>query len=355
MEIKATNVNRALAEGLQWLKVAGVKEDSRNGPVLVSPEPVMTIYTHPLERVLFSPLRDANPFFHLMEALWMLAGRNDVAWPAQFAKQILQYSDDGKTMWGAYGNRWRDWFGHDQIPLIVEELKRNPNSRRAVLAMWDSYMAFELGHGPTERKPYPYESSDLVKALAGGKDVPCNTHVYFDAREGKLNMTVLCRSNDIWWGAYGANAVHFSVLQEYMAFAVGIPVGIYRQFSNNFHLYTNVVPFHRLSEFATDADSHDGYSFVSGGGVVAEPYPLISTSIEAWDRDLTLFMNSPTMGLYRDPFFNGVATPMYMAWHQRKNRLDNGELWARRIEATDWRQACMDWIGRRETKKRVTA
>jgi hypothetical protein len=47
--------------------------------VLVSQTPVVTCYSAPTQRVLFSPMRDANPFFHLMEALWMLAGRDDVA------------------------------------------------------------------------------------------------------------------------------------------------------------------------------------------------------------------------------------------------------------------------------------
>src|SRR6266478_1362063 len=121
MKLRVSNVNVALSEGLWWMKSAGVKEDSRNGPVLVSPEPVMTVYTRPTERVLSSPLRDANPFFHLMEALWMLAGRNDVAWPAQFAKQILQYSDDGVILWGGYGARWRRWFGYDQLTLLIKE------------------------------------------------------------------------------------------------------------------------------------------------------------------------------------------------------------------------------------------
>lgn len=336
MEIKVTNVNQALSEGLWWLKVHGVKEDSRNGPVLVSPEPVMTIYERPTERVLFSPLRDANPFFHLFEALWMLAGRNDVEWPAQFAKQILQYSDDGKTMRGAYGYRWRNWFGYDQLHILINELKHDPNTRRAVLTMWDA----------TE-----HDSSTGGDLLATSLDKPCNTHVYFDARGGKLNMTVLCRSNDIWWGAYGANAVHFSVLQEYIAFAVGVPVGLYRQFSNNYHLYTNVVSEERLTKFA--ADAKDGDCYKGWYADVVEPYPLIQTSIEAWEEDLKRFMLKPYEAhQYHDPFFNFVARPMFVAWWNRKAgfpstaRVALGE-----IVATDWQRACSEWIERREAKK----
>jgi hypothetical protein len=334
VEITARNVNDALAGALHYLRAAGVREDSRNGPVLVAPEPVLTVYTHPRERVLFSPLRDANPFFHLMEALWMLVGRNDVEWPAYFASRMTEFSDDGKTFWGAYGYRWRRWFGCDQLELVVQELKKNPESRRAVLAMWD---------------PYNHEDacSDLHKVIAGGKDVPCNTHAYFDARGGKLNMTVLCRSNDLWWGCYGANAVHFSVLQEYLAAWVGVPVGLYRQFSNNWHLYTNVVKEKDLFALATDAEASDAYIYED-----IRPMPLVE-SIEAWDQDLKSFMEQPMRDYqYHEEFFNGVAAPMFAAWHLRKTRQGTGLDMAKDIAAPDWRKACVDWIERREAKKK---
>ena len=52
----------------------------------------------PCERVLLYPERNANPFFHLYESLWMLAGRNDVAGPARYAKNMNNYSDNGVTL-----------------------------------------------------------------------------------------------------------------------------------------------------------------------------------------------------------------------------------------------------------------
>jgi hypothetical protein len=121
------------------------KESSRNGPVLVIDEPVLITYTHPQERVLFNKERDANPFFHLYEALWMLAGRNDVASVGYYAKQMYEYSDDGKTLNGAYGYRWRNFVNShdrmqpniDQLAILIAHLKSNPTSRRAVLQMWN--------------------------------------------------------------------------------------------------------------------------------------------------------------------------------------------------------------------------
>jgi hypothetical protein len=332
MEIIAHNVNQAFAEGMQWLRVAGVKEPSRNGPVIVSPEPVMTTYVHPCERVLFSPLRNANPFFHLMEALWMLAGHDDVAWPAYFAANIKNYSDDGVTLHGAYGHRWRYSFGFDQLKVIAEELKGNPASRRCVLQMWDG--------GENGCK-------DLRKATEGCKDVPCNSHAYFDCRGGVLNMTVLCRSNDMIWGGYGANAVHFSVLQEYLAIWIGVPVGLYRQFSNNFHVYEAHLENYSLSTLAADAKDADLYRHGA-----LRPFPLISINVAAWDCDLQRFFERPAEdNKYRDVFFSYVARPMYLAWKQRKDKRGTGLEYAQRILAADWREACCGWIERKEKQK----
>lgn len=127
-----------------------VETGSRNGPVLIVPEPVLVTYAHPRERVLFNTARDANPFFHLFESLWMLAGRNDVAPLKYYVHDIDQFSDDGETFHGAYGHRWRhserrQWNTGgdclatplDQLDEIVQELREEPGSRRVVLQMWD--------------------------------------------------------------------------------------------------------------------------------------------------------------------------------------------------------------------------
>jgi hypothetical protein len=50
-------------------------------------------------------------------------------------------------------------------------------------------------------------------------------------------MTVSNRSNDLIWGTYGANMVHFNLLLTYVAAAVGVPKGYYHQVSSNTHLY----------------------------------------------------------------------------------------------------------------------
>lgn len=327
--ITANSVNEALSSALRYMEHCGIEESSRNGFVLVAPEPVITEYRNPMNRVVFSPLRNANPFFHLMEALWMLDGRNDLAWPMFFNKRFAEYSDDGEIIHGAYGYRWRNWFERDQLKQIVEHLKLHPNSRRAVLTMWDG-------------------SADLG---CSSKDVPCNTQVYFDLRQGDLNMTVCCRSNDLWWGAYGANVVHFSILQEYLAAWLAVPIGVYRQFSNNFHLYTEVIAKEDLIKIAVDVDAHDNYSSVPGS---CQPHSLRcwNTPMELWDHDLRMFLLDPYGDVnYQHNFFNDVAAPMYAAWYDRKNGTSSGILSAQAIGVPDWRVACVEWIVRADRKK----
>lgn len=193
---------------------------SRNGDVVRFPGPVITEYADPTRRISWSDVRDANPFLHYIESAWMLAGRRDVATVAALAKNMANYSDDGETLFGAYGHRWRHYFGYDQLAEIIAELRRNPTSRRCVLQMWDG-------------------RDELRTAIAGGKDVCCNVSIYFDPVGDQLNMTVSNRSNDLVWGAYGANVVHMSVLHEYVAAMTGFELGTYYQFSNNLHFYLN--------------------------------------------------------------------------------------------------------------------
>ena len=324
--IEARNVNEALQEALWWLDVAGVREKSRNGQVIVSPEPVATVYEEPCERVLFSEIRDANPYFHLMEALWMLAGRNDVSWPSQFNSNFKNYAEPNGEVHGAYGYRWRSRHD-DQLAALVKLLRKSPDTRRAVLSMW-----------APEADLLPEDANDK-------RDLPCNTHAYFSIRRGALSMFVCCRSNDALWGAYGANAVHFSILLEYLALWGGWKVGTYTQMSYNLHAYTAIDGYPPIVPVEIGCD--DRYSDAD-----LKLVPLIRHHVKAFDEDLGRFMSDP-MGdtAYTEPFFNNVVAPMYASWHDRKTKKNDGMLAAHAIKAEDWRMACQEWILRRTDKK----
>ena len=326
--IHARNVHQALPIGLQELKNEGIDRESRNGPVKVFKTPVTTVYQNPLERVLFWDQRDANPFFHFFESLWMLAGQNDVPFLAYFVKRMVSYSDDGKKFHGAYGHRWRQHFGIDQLAIVIKALKDNPDDRRCVVQMWDSTV-------------------DLGKQ---GKDFPCNTQVIFSrTAEGAIDMTVCNRSNDMVWGCYGANAVHFSFLQEFVAAGIGCPVGTYYQMSNNLHAYMST--FDQVASLTDNLPTLDD-PYADGR---VKPYPLCQTPILEWTQDLGMFMEcGPIIG-FRDPFFRRVVTPLWNAYRAYKDgngvaRYDAALEILQQCHATDWKLACEEWLLRRKTK-----
>ena len=103
--ITVDNVNEALPRALALVKEHGVSSSSRGIETLRVPGPVSTIYRNPTRRVLFDVVRDANPFFHLIEAMWVLAGSRRVELPRHFLDGIARYSDDGKVFHGAYSYR----------------------------------------------------------------------------------------------------------------------------------------------------------------------------------------------------------------------------------------------------------
>lgn len=265
--LTVNNVNEALAEILTKISFDSnstngprlfVEGNSRNGKVLKAVTPFTTVYLRPMQRVMFNATRDANATFQYLESLWMLAGRNDVAFPAYYANQIKNYSDDGVTLNGAYGYRWRNFFNEDQLELIIKDLAGNHESRRSVLQMWNAMTYEESVSFDSEQPSMVY--SELTKGAQGSADVCCNLSAAFQVRKGfrahedttkeYLDMTVFNRSNDIVWGAYGANAVHFSVLQELIASCVGVNVGTYYQVSNNFHAYVDIPVVKALLEEA---------------------------------------------------------------------------------------------------------
>lgn len=337
--ISVESVGMGLHDGLHHLYHHGCEEPSRNGSVVVSRTPVMTVYNNPLNRVLVSERRDANPFFHLFESLWMLAGKNDLAFPQKFVSTFGQFSDDGATLHGAYGYRWRNYFGYDQLPVIIAELKKDPKTRRAVLAMWDGG---QMQGG--------YES-DLVMGAEGGKDVPCNTHAYFDTMGGKLNMTVCCRSNDIVLGCYGANAVHFSFLLEYMAIMTGIPMGVYRQFSNNYHAYTDQLPRKDFCKYADAMLTTDIYSTPAPMkqrlfNVDLLRVPLLEQShADAFHHSLAEFTTSFEVTDGASVFFDKVVMPMYVTWSLWKTKeFEAARIAANAVLADDWRAAAISWL-----------
>lgn len=339
--IDVRNAHEALPQGLRLLGLKGVHRESRNGPVMVVPEPVATVYRCPTERVVFWEDRDANPFFHLYESLWMLAGRRDIQPLVNYVKRMVDYSDDGVTLHDAYGYRWRSAFGKDQLGIIADRLRKDPDDRRCVLQMWEA--AIDLGRQ--------------------GKAVPCNTTATFQINQGALDLTVFCRSNDIIWGAYGANAVQFGTLLEYMAAWIEVPIGIYTQVSVNWHAY--IEGMESLRRLAGEEASLHGNPYSSTVRVC----PLITEpgfgQIAHFNDELTqLFMDVDThfVRFLPNPPRSGMSlftlnTYHVLMAHECYRSLAAPERYdqALRIlgmadQSVDWVVAAKEWITRRRAK-----
>jgi thymidylate synthase len=306
--IFARNVAEALPLGVDYVMQYGSNEPSRAGRVFVAPTPVTTVYHKPNERVLFSATRDANPFFHLAEAMWMLAGRNDSAYLDQFVKTFgARFAEPTGVVHGAYGYRWRNQFSMDQLKTVIRMLQHEPSTRQAVISMWD-----------------PNDDLDRPEL----KDRPCNTHIYLRIRDRHLDMTVCCRSNDILWGAYGANAVHFSILQEYLAAMIGVELGTYYQVSNNFHVYVDELERH------------------PGSMADARHYPTVPLvdDPKSFDDELRMLMEGwkPTRNL----FLSETVYWMLEAYLVRHVARDVKEC-LEQVKAQDWRVAAQEWVARR--------
>lgn len=352
--INSDSAEQALVRGLTLIQAYGRSEESRNGPVMVMSSPVATANRRPLNRVMLAPWRDANPFFHLVESAWMLAGRNDSASLTPYVAGMAKYAQPDGTLHGAYGKRWRTTLGIDQLNVVVRRLKLDRTDRQCVLQMWDAGVLGETGVEP---------ASDLTGEWA---DRPCNTHAYLRVRRlldsdvhghaHYLDLTVCCRSNDLVWGAHGANAVHFSYLHEYLADRIGVGVGVMYQLSNNYHAYVSELDkIYERCSLQGHSLPRDTARYGLGGDVMAQPMRLHGEpdvdidlgplwihldALHRSDRPGPPWLARTAFG--RLVYAAAMAHALYRAGHT-KAAIEA----AREIEASDWRAACVEWLERR--------
>ena len=225
-----------LVKAVDLLLNEGTQQNSRNGLTLEIPEPVAVVFENPSRHVLHLQGRNENPFFHWVDAIHMLCGRNDVEFLTYFNPRMREWSDNGLTFNAPYGYRLRRQWG-DQIANVVKALKADPNTRQAVLQIWNP--------------------DDLLKTT---KDKACNMQVVFRLRgvhaHQELDMTVYNRSNDAIWGLFGSNVVQFSMLHELVYNTIrweispAITMGEYTHVTNSLHAYIDTAPWKRTREAA---------------------------------------------------------------------------------------------------------
>lgn len=224
---------------------------------LVSPRGIATYELAPATLVIEEPRyllttprrRKGNHIFQLAEALWMLRGSNSVDEIAHYNKQWLNFIDEEnpEILNGAYGERMRDWYGEDQLFEVYKKLKKDPYSRQAVVIIFDP-----------ERDNYIFESTDSYS-----KDIPCTNYFNFQIRDGKLNMYVVMRSNDLHKGTI-YDIPNFIMFQHVLAGWLDVEVGKYTHTAASFHIYEsdieNLIDIYNDSEDINPYDGIDIYS-----------------------------------------------------------------------------------------------
>lgn len=200
---------------------------SRNGTIKELHGLTLTL-DYPLRRYVTTPERKVSLPAQIVETMWVLSGRNDVKGIEAYLPRAKEFSDDGLHWRGGYGPRLRNWGNgtvsedHQSDPLdqlwhVVDLLRADPDTRRAVVSIYDPLVDTEPG-----------------------KDIPCNDFLVFRAApERVLDLHVTIRSNDVIWGWSGINTFEWSVLLELVARLTGMLVGKVRYSVSSFHLYSH--------------------------------------------------------------------------------------------------------------------
>jgi len=173
----------------------------------------------PWERMIDNDKREFNMEYAEAEWQWYLSGDRSTAKLGEIYGKIPQIwqrmSDGNGNVNSNYGWQWeRGW----QLDKVVAQLKNNTETRQAAISIYDGK---EIGK-------YKY-------------DTPCTYAVQFTVVKDKLNMCVVMRSNDLWYG-FCNDQYCFSMLQNLVCNRTGIDMGTYYHFAHNLHIYNDKLP-----------------------------------------------------------------------------------------------------------------
>lgn len=157
--------------------------------------------------------------YALADLIWILAGSDDAQVINYWNTALPNYAGEYRYYPGAYGNRIFYKHGINQLEKVYETLKNNPESRQAVIIIWD----------PKIDLPY-------CDGFSNNKDIPCNICSLIKVRNGKLEWTQIMRSNDLVLGL-PYNIVQFTSIQEILASWLNVEVGTYNHISDSLHIY----------------------------------------------------------------------------------------------------------------------
>jgi thymidylate synthase len=165
----------------------------------------------PTQKVIKTPVRKFNQDYAEYEWHWYQNGNRDASEIAERAKIWKQMMVPGTTEVNSnYGYYWNY---NNQLVKVIDELKRNKETRRAIVV---HYILHEIDR-------YKY-------------DTPCNDVLNFYIKDDKLHMTVFARSIDLVFG-FCNDQYTFAKLMEHVSRKTKYPVGQMHWFITNLHVY----------------------------------------------------------------------------------------------------------------------
>ena len=174
--------------------------------------------TDPMDNKIINRERYWKEEYALAEWQWYLSEDNSIGKLGEIYGTIPQIwykmADAAGKVNSNYG--WQ-WGRNNQIDYIVDLLKNNKDTRQAAISIYDA----------KEHDCY-------------SKDTPCTYAVQFTILHGRLDMCVVMRSNDLWYG-FCNDQYCFSQLQEMISLELGIETGTYYHFAHNMHLYNDKI------------------------------------------------------------------------------------------------------------------
>lgn len=161
------------------------------------------------------------------ELLWFLKGESNIHYLKENGVSIWdEWADEEGNLGPVYGVQWRSWRGAngetiDQVANIVEQIKKNPDSRRLIVSAWN------------------------VAEIENMALPPCHAFFQFYVANGKLSCQLYQRSADIFLGV-PFNIASYALLTMMVAQVTGLGVGDFVHTMGDAHLYLNHVDQARL-------------------------------------------------------------------------------------------------------------
>jgi thymidylate synthase len=156
----------------------------------------------------------------ILELLWFLRGETNIRWLQDRGVTIWdEWADADGDLGPVYGRQWRSWPTPDggrvdQIAAVVDQLRRNPDSRRIIVSAWNV--------GELDRM-----------AL-----MPCHAFFQFYVAGGRLSCQLYQRSADIFLGV-PFNIASYALLTHMLAQQCDLEVGEFVWTGGDCHLYLN--------------------------------------------------------------------------------------------------------------------